>query len=338
MNEQSDAPAGRRPWKIVKRLMATLAICAMLAWVIWRAWHDAVQIDWTELEISYGLLILSMVLYGLGFVWAGYVWVLMMRMLGYDLAARPGLRACAASQFGNYIPGKVFIIVFRVQVARPYGIPAVPIAGSIALETLLRNMMATLLAAVGLYGLGAGVSYIWAGAITIAASLIFAHPSVFHAIADWVLRKLKRPPLPGRLNGLQVAILLGHYFTYWAMQCFAFFLMVQATFGVGWEALIPLSIALLASQLTSTLMVVAPVGVGAAEATIGALLQLTGGVTYPFVVALLMRVWRTASELAQIGIVWLIPLPPPDEDADATVSEISDEVSLPAESPQAGSE
>lgn len=337
MSDQIEAAQQKSPRSLVKRLAAIMFVAALLLWVIWRAWHDAAEIDWADLQISYGLFALSLLIYGLGFVWHGYVWVLMMRMLGYDLAVRPGLRASAASQFGNYIPGKVFIIVFRVQIARRYGIPAVPVTGSIALETLLRNMMATLLGAVGLYGLGAGVSYIWAGAIVIAASVIFAHPTVFHAIGDWVLQKMKRPPIPGRLTSLQVVMLLGHYFIYWAIQCFAFFLMVHSTFGVGWDALIPLSIALLASQIASTLMVVAPVGLGAAEATMAGLLQLTGGVSSPYVVALLMRVWRTAAELGQIGVVWLVPLPPPpSDDTDDDTPEVTEgEITVTPESPSA---
>jgi hypothetical protein len=217
MSDEPDMP-DKDPWEMVKRVAAVLAVCGLLAWVIWRAWHDAAKIDWDALDIRYGLFALSMALYGLGFVWHGFVWVRMMRMLGYDLAALPGVKATAASQLGNYIPGKVFIVIFRARIARRHGIPGVPVAGSIALETILRNMMATLLVALGLYRVGAGMSYMWGLAILIVGAAIFAQPRVFHAIGDWALRKLDRPPLPDRLTGPQVASLLGCYFLYWANQ------------------------------------------------------------------------------------------------------------------------
>ncbi len=336
MSAEPDRP-DKGPWEIVKRVAAVLAVCALLAWVIWRAWHDAAKIDWRALDIRYGLFALSMALYGLGFVWHGYVWVRMMRMLGYDLAALPGVKAAAASQLGNYIPGKVFIVIFRARIARKHGIPGVPVAGSIALETVLRNMMATMLVALGLYRVGANISYMWGLAILIIGAAIFAQPRVFHAIGDWALRKLDRLPLPDRLTGPQVASLLGCYFIYWANQCFAFFLMVRATFGVDFSALPLLATALVGAQIGSTLAVFAPVGLGAAEATMAGLLQLTGAVSAPYVVALLMRVWRTAAEMIEIGIIWLIP-DADEEDTPEETSVADADIAGPTNEPPSGVE
>ncbi len=222
MSDDSDRRG--RLVSVLKRVAATVAVVAMLAWVLWGAWGDARQIDWSGLRLRPGLLVFSCVLLGLGFVWHGLVWVLMMRMLGYTLAVRPGLRASALSQLGNYIPGKVFIVLFRVQVAARYGVPGVPIAGSIALETLLRNLMATMLGALGLYRLGEGESWLWGLGALIVLSLVFAHPRVFNAIARWVLRKLGRPPLPRELTGPQVLALLGCYLVYWVFYIAGFFL------------------------------------------------------------------------------------------------------------------
>ena len=45
------------------------------------------------------------------------------------------------SLLGNYVPGKVLIMVIRAQVARQQGLPGLPVAGSVVLETLLRTMV-----------------------------------------------------------------------------------------------------------------------------------------------------------------------------------------------------
>ncbi|MEA3403707.1 MAG: lysylphosphatidylglycerol synthase transmembrane domain-containing protein [Armatimonadota bacterium] len=308
------------PRTTLKRVAATLAVAALLGWVIWRAWYDARRIDWGSLDIDPGLVALSVVLYGLGFVWHGLVWVVMMRALGYRLGWLPGLRASVLSQLGNYIPGKVFIVLFRAQVATRYGVPALPVAGTTALETLLRNILAALLAALGLYHIGVGASYVPALLVIAAVSVVFAHPRVFHALADWALRTLGRPPLPARLTGPQVALLLVCYLVYWAAQTYAFWLLVRGTLGAEIGDFPALATAMLASQIGSTLAVFAPVGLGAADATLAEVLKLTGGVRAPYVVALVARVWRTVSEMVEIGAVWLIPLPPP-ESGDAPSAE-----------------
>jgi len=296
---------------VLKRVAATVAVVAMLAWVLWGAWGDARQIDWSGLRLRPGLLVLSCVLLGLGFVWHGLVWVLMMRMLGYTLAVRPGLRASALSQLGNYIPGKVFIVLFRVQVAARYGVPGVPIAGSIALETLLRNLMATMLGTLGLYRLGEGESWLWGLGALIVLSLVFAHPRVFNAIARWVLRKLGRPPLPRELTGPQVLALLGCYLVYWVFYIAGFFLAVEGALGLNPSDLVGLATSAFMAQISSTLAVFAPIGLGASELTMAEVLRQGGVAAAPYMVAVIARVWRTLGEMAQIGLVLLIPMPAP---------------------------
>jgi len=212
----------------------------------------------------------------------------------------------------------------------------VPVAGTIALETLLRNLMATMLAGLGLYYIGVGPSYMLALAILIAVSVFLASPRVFHGIADWVLRRTGRPPLPGRLTSPQVLALLGCYLVYWAMYVAAFYLMIAATFGTEPSALPWLATAVFVSQIGSTLAVFAPVGVGVAEAGIAGVLALTDVVSAPYMVAVVARVWRTIFEMAQIGLVWLIPLPPPThEDANARDSDEAEGADIAEASPPA---
>lgn len=306
MSQEPAAEArGSRAKSILKRVAAALAVVALLAWVLRGAWQDAQQIDWQALHLRPGLIALACLTLALAFVWHGLVWVGMMRALGYPLPTGPGLRAAALSQLGNYLPGKVFIVVFRVQVAARYGVPAVPVAGSVGLETLLRNLMATIIAALGLAQLGAGRNYLVALTGLIVISVVFAQPRVFHAIGDFVLRKLGRPPMPGRLTGPQVFALLACYLVYWALYTAGFYLLLEGTFGAEPSVIPWLATALGVSQIGSTLMVFAPVGLGAVEATIAGVLALTGAVSAPYMVALVARVWRTISELGEIGVVTL---------------------------------
>ena len=323
MSQEATVKArGSRAKSILKRVAATLAVVALLAWVLRGAWQDAQQIEWAALQLRPGLIALSCLTLGLTFVWHGLVWVGMMRALGYPLPVRPGLRAAALSQLGNYLPGKIFIVLFRVQVAARYGVPAVPVAGSVGLETLLRNLMATIVAALGLAQLGAGRNYLVALIGLIVVSVVFAQPRVFHAIGDFVLRKLGRPPMPGRLTGPQVFALLACYLGYWALYTAGFYLLLEGTFGAQPSVIPWLATALGVSQIGSTLAVFAPVGLGAVEATIAGVLALTGAVPAPYMVALVARVWRTVSELAEIGAVMLLPVPAPGvEGSDGSAGE-----------------
>lgn len=306
--KQSDAQPDKGDWrKPAKRIAATVAVVGLLGWVIWGAWQDAREIDWTTFEVAWGLVALSMVLYAAGFVWQGFVWVVMIRTMGYPLGWLAGIRAAVISQLGNYVPGKVLIVVFRAQAAARHGVPTIPVASSIVLETLLRNLVATLLVAGGLLLMGAETSYLPALAILAVVSIIFAHPAVFHAITNFALRKLGREALPSRIGFGTVLLLLGLYTVYWALQGIAFWLLLRGVFGVGLQGLIGAMIALMAAQIASTLAVFAPTGLGAMEFAVAGVLQLANVVPTPQLAALVLRLWRTVTEMLEIGGAWLLP-------------------------------
>jgi len=307
--DEAEAPRAARLSPRVRRAGAAIAVAALLIWVIWRAWHDARRIDWQALDLRPGLIVLSCVLLGVAFVWHALVWVALMRAMGYSLRWLPGTRAAVLSQLGSYIPGKVFIFVFRVEVAARHGVPRVPVAASVALETLLRTLMAVLVSGLGLYAAGAGTLQLRALVLVGAISLIFAHPRIFHGIGDWVLRRLGHDPVPSRVTSLQVLGLLLGYLIFWGLYVAGFYLMLEGTLGADPADWPWFATAICLSQIGGAIAVFAPAGLGAAEATLAGVLDLTGAVSAPYMVALVTRVWRTVAELAQIGVVMAIPVP-----------------------------
>ena len=214
--------------------------------------------------------------------------------------------ACVVSQLGNYIPGKVFIMVVRAQVASQHGLPGLPVASSVVLETVLRNLVAAVVAALGLHWLGLGTAY-QAGLIGfLIISAAVAHPAAFHPLVQWLLRRLGRDPLPRRLAAQSILLLLMCYLAYWCLYAGGFCLMAYGTMGAQVGRPTGLVISVLLAQIGSTLAVFAPVGLGVADATLERGLALTMAVSAPGVLALVTRVWRTLTELAAIGLAWLL--------------------------------
>ncbi len=291
---------------LLKKAAAVLAVAALVAWVVRGAWQNAQEVEWSGLEIRPGLVAASMAMLAGAMFIHGLAWVVMMRGLGYRVGWIAGMRACVLSQLGNYIPGKVFIMVVRAQVARQEGLPGLPVASSVVLETALRNLVAAVVAAMGLNWLGLGGAYQGALVAFLIVSAVVAHPAVFHPLVDWVLRKLGREPLPNRLAASRIVMLLLGYLLYWALYAGGFCVMAVGTMGpqVGRSA--GLVISVLLAQIGSTLAVFAPVGLGVADATLAGVLTLTGAASAPYVLSVVTRVWRTVTELMAIGIAWLL--------------------------------
>jgi uncharacterized membrane protein YbhN (UPF0104 family) len=317
--DSDNSTAKRRDvWSVVKRIAAIVVVLGLMAWVIHRAWLDARTIDEEALNVQPVLIGLSAFVVLCAWCWHGALWGVMIRGLGYDLRTRTAIRASIVSNLGNYIPGKIFIVVLRAKLVEDEGVPGVIVASSIVLETLLRNMMAAILAALGLWHLGVGRSYLGGLALLLIVSIVVVHPAIFNRITDFVLKKLDRPPLPRRLKLKHLVALLLGYACYWAVYATSFYLLARGTLGAELADLPALSVALFVSLIASMMAVFTPVGLGVADATLAGVLSLTGAVTGAAVLAVIMRVWRTLTEVIVAGLGWLLPIGPKADLAEAT--------------------
>lgn len=311
MTDPSPAPARRRgALSILKRVAVALLVIGLLAWVLHKAWREAATIEWASLQMQPGLIVLSVLVVLVAWGWHGALWSIMIRALGYDLSTLGGIRAALVGNLGNYIPGKIFIVILRAKLVRSEGVPGMIVASSVVLETLLRNMVAALLAAVGLWHLGVGGSYIGGLALLLVISAIAVQPAVFNRLTDFALRKLNRPPLPRHLRLGQLVTLLSGYVLYWALYAGAFFLLARGTLGADLADLPGLAVALFITLIASMLAVFTPVGLGVADATMAGVLTATGAITGAAVLAVIARVWRTLTEVGVAGVGWLLPIGP----------------------------
>ncbi len=303
MSETSDTQigAGGGARKFAQRAIATVAVLGLLAWVVWRAWQDAGEVDWGGLQLRPELLVAAVLLPVAAFAVQGLAWVVMMRGLGYRLGWLAGVRAYLLSLLGNYIPGKVFIMVIRAQVAREQGLPGLPVAASVVLETLLRIVVGAVLAAGMLHWMGLGQIYLGGLIALVLVAGVIAHPRVFHALGNWALRKMGREPMPKAIGATDLAIVMIGYVGFWALYVVGFCLLVEGIMGDEVRSVAGMGVAFIASQISSNLAFFAPVGLGVSDATLAEGLRLAGAVGAAGVVAVVARVWRTACELIAIG-------------------------------------
>lgn len=308
----------RRALSILKRVAIALLVAGLLGWVLQRAWDEAGKIDWASLDMRPGLIALSVGVVLVAWALHGALWALMMRALGYPLALPVGIRANLVGNLGNYIPGKIFIVILRAKMVKCEGVPGMVVASSVVLETLLRNMVAALLAVIGLWHLGVGRDYVEAlGALTVVC-MVAVHPAIFNRLTDFALRKLNRPPLPRHLRLKPMIGLLCGYAVYWAIYVVAFWLLASGTLGADLSRLSALAVSLFTSLIASMLAIFAPVGLGVADATMASMLGLTAAVAAPAVLAVIARVWRTLTEVGAAGIGWVLPVGPRLDFAEAT--------------------
>lgn len=228
---------------------AKLALLCLVLFMVGRhlraAWLDldaaqlrgVIRIDWRWALLAplgfTGMLLVSA---------TGWIWLL--RRMG---ARGPTLQLFAAycfSQMGKYIPGKIALLLMRVERSRRFGVDgyAVTIATIIENVTyMVSGVAAGLLVLYGLPSRGVHSSQMmWlllgAGAVVVAL-LALVHPAVLYRAVNPVLRRLGRPALrPEQRLSMRILLLSSLMMVpCWFLGGFALWASVRCLAPVGFD-------------------------------------------------------------------------------------------------------
>jgi uncharacterized membrane protein YbhN (UPF0104 family) len=204
------SPSAKRAWVAVKTVLA-LAIIVGVGVQFWRILNRPELADppfalrWPYLALSGGLYLAAHI------VWGTFWWQLL-RSLGAGMPWPVALRAYFVSQFGKYVPGKVWVLLIRVGLLRPTGVSPAVVAVTAGYETLTNMAAGAMLAASLVPLVGVGGTYVSGNTLLLVG--IAALPAgawLFIKIAGRIARRARGPdarPLPNPPVWLLLAGLL----------------------------------------------------------------------------------------------------------------------------------
>jgi uncharacterized membrane protein YbhN (UPF0104 family) len=153
-------PLIRRSWPMLKPAIKWCLLMLVLGAVLLQARKLGTQINWSQISIKPGWLILSILLYIAGWLPAVWFWRELIREVGCKISWFEAAKAYYCGHLGKYVPGKAGVIFIRAGMLKPHGVPFGPGALSAGYETLA-SMAAG--AAVGFALLPAAVDPEWLG-------------------------------------------------------------------------------------------------------------------------------------------------------------------------------
>jgi len=296
----SAAPAGHRRWL---RKPIYLVITATVLYFVVAALVDRfAAIDWSEDITFRPLFMLAAVLCLLA---ARIISLLTYRLLLACFCQPPSWPAMSAIAWlpplGKYIPGKFASVAGALLLLNQHGIPA---ATGASLLIMLNGLMITvgltmsvpLTLSQGLYS-RLPLAWLWC-ILLVTTGLVCLHPRLFAPAANYVLRKLRRPPLqalPRTADLVKPVILMA---ANWAVTGLALLFMAVSvtTVSSNW---LPLFISVQALAMTAGFLAFfAPAGVGVREGILLMILEPVISAGPAAVVVLAMRVLQTLVELA----------------------------------------
>jgi uncharacterized membrane protein YbhN (UPF0104 family) len=270
----------------------------------WRLWLDRELLQGVDWWSHPALWLLHFGLLAVMFGFATVGWIRIVRLLGGDLSASAGAFNWLASNVGKYIPGKLFMLAGRVELARRLGVrPAVSMS-ALALEHVFQLVAASpfLLWAL-LHGFRFESEKMWLVLVAalVPAAVFVVRPSLPVAAANLALRVTHHSAIEAAPGPRDSATLLGIYFACWLAYGTSGVVLIEA---LGFGPAMPVSgiiAAFVAAWMIGFLSLITPGGIGVREAVLVLLLGTTLSTPQAITVALLARLSWTMVEM--VGVV-----------------------------------
>jgi hypothetical protein len=240
-------------------------------------------------------------------------WLFILYSFHHRVPFLPGIYVWAKSLIARYVPGNVLMVMGRMLMIEPYGVPKRVSFTSVAYEHALLAASAATAIAVALPFWDQLQNFsriIWLVLIVPPLALACLHPAFVGRLGNFILRKLGRETIDVFLRFRDVIWIFVYYCIIWIVFGFALFAMVRTVTQIDLSDL-PIVIASTPlAWLTSVLFFISPSGLGVREGVYAATLGFAfksdfpddyGGVAAAF--AIVIRFWQTLVEICLVFII-----------------------------------
>jgi len=273
-------------------------------------WPQITSRDW-QFDIPW--LIASMLLMSALYLGHASGWLIILWRFHHAVPFLPGLYVWFKSLLARYVPGNVLMVMGRVMMIQPYGVPKRASLTSVAYEQALLAASAAAAIAVALpfwEELQNFSQIIWLVLIVPPIAIVCLHPAILGRLGNAVFRKLGRETIDEFLPFSDIILIFCYYCFFWVVAGLGLFAMVNTVTHLEASGL-PIVIASTPlAWLTSVLFFISPSGLGVREGVYAATLgfafkgdfpQDYGGVAAAF--AIVIRFWQTLLEIALVALI-----------------------------------
>lgn len=297
-------PSTASAWKRWLTIVTVAVVGYFLVRSIVSQWDTVSQYQWS---LRWDWLVLSAALVWIDFVILILLWRFILTRIGqHSLPFWTAYRVWFLSNFGKYLPGKVWTVMGMVVLLRAEGYSAAPVLVSAILNQAL-SILSGLSLSVVVLGSGTFGSIpipLLAGMVLVLLAILY--PPLLQGGINLALRIVRRDPITVALPFATIACLFVVYLATWIAYGGAFWLLLL---GIGihptgtFQGIVAI---FAASYLLGFLALFVPGGLGVREGALAVLIakSIPAGLAAP--VAVLSRIWLTVTELlGAVPLLWM---------------------------------
>lgn len=288
--------------RIIKRILQVILIAVIfyfLARNLYINWNKIAEYNW---RINYYFLVFSWLLsVGGGFLIA-LGWNLILRVLGGRLSHKRALKIFFITDLAKYIPGKVWTMVGKVYMCKEEGVPVAVTSTSVVIQPLIQVISGLLIFLLSLpfwTKTSDFMNNLYLFFLLIPLGLLLLHPAIMTRPLNFVLRKLKQKPIELKIKYSHILSILLLWCGLWVLTGITYYFLIISVHPFPLLNL-PVTIGIFAIAGVSQFLT--PSGIGVLEGMLTVLLGLYFPIPVAILIALLVRVWKTVSELVCVAI------------------------------------
>lgn len=267
-----------------------------LAFILAKDWNLLIA---QHLSPRYEILIFAFLLLCFYIPLLGVVWGLIVRALGTPIKLADASRVRTIGDMARYMPGKIWLFVGRMGLAKKEGIPH-----SIGFLSLVIEIVANLIAGFILFLIGLPFlkklplpGWMNLSFFLVPLGLISLHPKIFGAMINLGLKMLKKGSMELNLKYKNILLFVFFYGLFWIFQGFCFFLIAKSIYPLTWDFLMPMVAISTISWIGGFLSFITPSGIGIREGIFTALLSMYLPLPVAIIISLATRIAITAAEV-----------------------------------------
>jgi len=296
-----------------RRVMGWVFVAVIFIYMGKMLRENWVQVREADFALEVLPLLFSTLIFAFSYVVQMWIWYLITCKLGIALPARDTATSWVYSQFGKYLPGKVWLVLGRLLFYASKGKSKKIVSVGLYLETISMIAAAALVFLISLFffaevrfPLGRS-PWGWVS-LFIVGIFMLLHPGLLQKVLNGFLIRFKREPvtLPLRYRDILWIVFLS--VLAWGIGGVGFYLFVDAVFPVSPDHILFLTGALAFSSTLGLLAIFSPSGLGVREGILVYLLSHTMPGAVAVLVSILTRIWMTLIEIGLAGMIYLVCL------------------------------
>ncbi len=284
--------------KWYSRLLLSIVIMAVIAVV----WKNISEISRYDFELKYGYFIAGSALIVINYIFCFLIWHRLTITLGLHVPMIKAARGWFLSYLGKYVPGKIALLLVRMDAYRGFSKSKVAVATIIEYIVAITASCLVLLISLSFSPASIPEYVRWIAGVGAALMLFALYPPFLRKLTNRGLRLIKRDPLLEVPTFRNILLFIGAYIVAFLLSGFALFLIFNSLSPVSFKYYLSITGIYSIAGLIGLAAFFAPSGIGIREGVL--FLILPAFIPMPTVIVgvIAIRLITTAVELFLVAV------------------------------------